>query len=175
MENLKLLIPDETLCAEIAAYRKAFLDHGDSMDGCGSLRRHDNPLEWLEFNRLLSKKETCPENWVPCTQFVLVRETDGRIVGMIQVRHEFNEYLEKYAGHIGYSVHPDERRKGYASEMLAEALPYCKTLGIVRVLVTCDAQNEASRRTILKNGGIYEYTVREPEENVDIERYWITL
>ena len=87
----------------------------------------------------------------------------------------FNEYLEKYAGHIGYSVHPDERRKGYASEMLANTLPYCKGLGIKRVLVTCDADNEASRRTIVKNGGVYEKTVHEPEENVDIERYWITL
>ena len=31
---------------------------------------------------------------------------------MIQVRHYFNEYLEKYAGHIGYSVRPSEKRKG---------------------------------------------------------------
>lgn len=175
MESVRLLIPDETLCEQIAAYRKAFLDNGDSMDGCGSLRRHENPHDWLEFNRLLSRKETASENWVPCTQFVLVRETDGRLVGMIQVRHEFNEYLEKYAGHIGYSVHPDERRKGYAGEMLARVLPCCAELGIKRVLVTCDADNEASRRTIIKNGGEYEKTVHEPEENVNIERYWITL
>ena len=94
---------------------------------------------------------------------------------MIQVRHELNEYLEKYAGHIGYSVHPDERRKGYAGEMLARVLPYCAELGMKRVLVTCDADNEASRRTIIKNGGIYETAVHEPEENVYIERYWITL
>ena len=175
MENLRLLIPDETLCAEIVAYRKAFLDSGDSMDGCGALRKHDNPVDWIEFNRLLSNKETVPENWVQSTQFVYVREADRRIIGMIQVRHEFNEYLEKYAGHIGYSVHPSERKKGYASEMLKSILPYCKKLGIERVLVTCDADNEASRRTIVKNGGVYEKTVHEPEENVDIERYWIIL
>ena len=38
---------------------------------------------------------------------------------MIQLRHCFNDYLERYGGHIGYSVRPDERRKGYAAWMLA--------------------------------------------------------
>ena len=59
--------------------------------------------------------------------------------------------------------------------MLQEVLLYCRTLGLDEVMVTCLTDNEGSRRTILKNGGVYEYTVHEPEENVDLERYWITL
>ena len=35
------------------------------------------------------------------------------------------EYLEKYAGHIGYSVRPSERRKDYASWMLNNIKPFC--------------------------------------------------
>lgn len=97
------------------------------------------------------------------------------IVGMIQVRHEFNDYLERYGGHIGYSVRPDERRKGYASAMQRAALPVCRALGLERVLVICLTDNEGSRRTILRNGGVYECTVHEPEENEDLERYWIAL
>ena len=58
--------------------------------------------------------------------------------------------------------------------MLRLALPYCKRIGLDRVLITCDANNEGSRRTILSNGGVYESTVHEPEENIDLERYWIT-
>ncbi len=169
-----LVIPDITLANEICAYRQAFLDCGDSMDGTGSLRRRENPADWIADNIQCSRRETVPKNFVPATQFVYLRD-DGKIVGMIQVRHELNAYLAKYAGHIGYSVRPDERRKGYASQMLHDALPYCREIGLDRVLITCNAMNEGSRRTIAKNGGVYDGTVHETNENVDIERYWIAL
>ena len=95
---------------------------------------------------------------------------------MIQVRHYFNDYLEKYAGHIGYSTRPGERRKGYAKEMLRLALEFCKeTLGLDKVLISCYDDNEASRRTILANGGVYESTVHEPDHDRTLERYWITI
>ena len=175
MEPCTLVIPDLTMAEEIRAYRQAFLDSGDSMDGTGGLRRLENPADWLDENARYMKRETVPDGRVPATPFVYVRSSDKRIVGMIQVRHEFNDYLAKYGGHIGYSVRPHERRKGYAARMLQEVLPYCRALGLKRVMVTCLTDNEGSRCTILKNGGVYEYTVHEPEENVDLERYWITL
>ena len=174
MEALRLLIPDESMMEEIRAYRQAMLDAGSSMDGTGSLRRLDAP-EWLEHCALMANEATVPEGRVQATQFVCMRESDGRIVGMIDVRHRFNDYLRAYGGHIGYSVRPDERRKGYASRMLALALPYCRELGLDRVMISCLVENEGSRRTILKNGGVYDSTVHEPKENVDLERYWITL
>jgi len=43
------------------------------------------------------------------------------------------------------------------------------------VLISCLTDNEGSRRTILKNGGVYESTVHEPERDRDLERYWIHL
>jgi len=174
MGMCKLMIPDETMLGEIRAYRQAFLDSGDSMDGTGSLRRRENPADWIADNTQYARRETTPKNLVPATQFVYLRE-DGRIVGMIQVRHEFNGYLARYGGHIGYSIHPDERRKGYAAAMLRDALPYCREIGLDRVLITCNASNEGSRRTIQKNDGVYESTVHEPGEDVDIQRYWIEL
>jgi len=170
-----LMIPDISLADEICAYRRAFLDSGESMDGTGSLRRRENPADWIADNIQCFRRETTPKNLVPATQFVYLRERDRKIVGMLQVRHEFNAYLAKYAGHIGYSVRPDERRKGYASQMLRDALAYCREIGLDRVLITCNAGNEASRRTIIKNGGMYDGTVHEPGEDVDIERYWISL
>jgi predicted acetyltransferase len=109
------------------------------------------------------------------TQFLFIRKSDDKLVGMIQVRHYFNDYLEKYAGHIGYSVRPSERRKGYAKEMLKMVLPYCREIGIDRVLITCIDGNIASEKTILANGGVYESTVHEPNENEDLKRFWITL
>lgn len=174
MDVLTLRVPDASDAMEIAAYRQEMLDADSSMDGCGTLRRRADPLEWLEDNRKLSQG-TFRRDWVTSTQLVYIREADRRIVGMLQIRHTLNEKLAQYGGHIGYSVRPGERRKGYAKAMLAEALPLCRKLGLERVMITCIRENEGSRRTILANGGVYESTVFEPQEQVFLERYWIDL
>lgn len=172
---MKFTEPTAEYEQQISAYRKEFLEHGDSMDGTGALRRMDDPKQWLEYCRLCKNPDTVPEGLVPATQYIYVRENDDKIVGMLHIRHYFNAFLEQYGGHIGYSVAPSERRKGYASQMLQLSLPKCKELGIQRVLVTCLDDNEASRRTILKNGGKYESTVFEPNEGIHLQRYWIDL
>lgn len=172
---MKLTEPTAEYCRQIREYKQAFLDSGDSMDGTDGLRRTEDPEEWVEHSRLSKDPENVPEGRVPATQYIFVREEDQKIVGMLQIRHFLNDYLEKYGGHIGYSVAPGERRKGYASEMLKTALPKCRELGIGRVLITCIRGNEGSKRTILKNGGVYESTVYEPDEDIWLERYWIDI
>lgn len=172
---MKLIVPTIEYEKEIRAFRQEFVTNGGDMDGCLSLRRMENISDWIKQVEDCSKKDTCPPRWVPQTQFIYVRETDNKIVGVLQIRHYFNEYLEKYAGHIGYSVCHSERRKGYATQMLHDALPYCKELGIEKVLICCLVDNEGSRKTILHNGGVYESTVHEPKDNVYLERYWIAL
>lgn len=174
-ERMKLVLPTADFASEYTTYRQEFLDSGDSMDGTGSMRRIEDPAEWLEKTESYRHPETVPEGKVQATQFYYVRESDSRVVGMIQVRHYFNEYLEKYAGHIGYSVRPSERRRGYATRMLHDVLPFCRSIGLEKVLVSCIDTNEASRRTILANGGVYESTVFEPELQRNLERYWIKL
>jgi predicted acetyltransferase len=57
-------------------------------------------------------------------------------------------------GHIGYDVRPSARRQGHATAMLAASLPIAASLGLSRVLITCDDDNVASRRTIERNGGV---------------------
>ena len=94
---------------------------------------------------------------------------------MIQVRHYFNDFLEKYAGHIGYSVRPSERCKGYAKKMLKMTLPFCQEIGIGKVLIACIDGNIGSEKTILANGGVYESTVHEPNGDRYLKRFWITL
>ena len=175
IDRCLLVKPDVSLIEQVAGYRAAFLASGESMDGTGPLRRMEDPLEWLAFNRLAEMPETKPDNWVPSEQFAFLRESDRKIVGMIQFRHEFNDFLREFGGNIGYSVHPDERRKGYAKRILNECLKVCKAFGLERVLITCLVENEASRRTIFSCGGVYDRTTYCERDNVNLERYWIAL
>lgn len=175
-DNVILIRPDESYAGEINSYRQEMLMAGSSMDGTGALRRMENPFEWLKYNAVMENPETVPENKVPATQFALVDPETKRILGMLQVRHYLNEYLRNFAGHIGYSVRPTERRKGYARKMLKQALKVCREeLGLDKVLVSCLVENEASRRTILSCGGVFEEKVYEHIEGVWLEKYWITL
>ena len=160
---MKLVTPSMAYDQEIQAFRREYLASGESMDGGASLRKYDQTQDWLDQLDPLT------------TQYLYVREEDRLVAGVLQIRHRLNEFLEKYAGHIGYCVRPGERGKGYAARMLKEALPECARLGIDHVLVCCLKENEASRRTILRNGGVYESTVFEPRSQCWIERYWIHI
>ncbi len=145
------------------------------MDGCGPLRNIENPEEYIRASIDCEDPEKVPSHWVPATQYLFIRKSDNRLVGMIQVRHHFNDYLEKYAGHIGYSIRPSERRKGYAKVMLKMALPLCREIGLDKVLISCEENNIGSERAILANGGVYESTVTDPTDGEKLKRFWITL
>ena len=173
VEGLRLVPPSEELLEEVRAYREDFLAADSSMDGAGPLRRYEDPRDWLEAVRRYEDPATVPEGKVPATELLCLR--DGRLLGMLQIRHCLNDYLQRYAGHIGYSVRPSARRQGVAAWMLGAALPICRQLGLSRVMIACEPWNEGSRRTILANGGVYEKTVHEPERGIDLEQYWITL
>lgn len=175
MKDFILIRPTSEYASQIIEYRQEFLDAGDSMDGTGPLRRFENPEEYIKICAEYEDPTTVPSHLVPATQFFFIRKSDNKLVGMIQIRHRFNDYLEKYAGHIGYSVRPSERRKGYAKEMLRMTLPFCREIGIDKVMITCIDGNIGSEKTILANGGVYEYTIHEPNENKDLKRFWITL
>ena len=175
MNDLFLVKPSSEYANQIIEYRQEFLNAGDSMDGTGPLRRFENPEEYIKTCAEYEDPQTVPTHLVPATQFLFIRKSDNKLVGMIQVRHCFNDYLEKYAGHIGYSVRPSERRKGYAKEMLRITLPFCREIGLNKVLITCTDGNIGSEKTILANGGVYESTVHEPNENKNLKRFWINL
>jgi predicted acetyltransferase len=121
----------------------------------------------------LSIREKGHGKWLPCSNYFLVNE-ENRILGMLDIRHELNDFLYRIGGHIGYSVRPSERRRGYATYILAEALHKCRELGMDKVLITCDEDNIGSAKVIMNNGGIEDYSETDADGIVK-RRFWINL
>ena len=96
------------------------------------------------------------------------------LLGAVNIRHYLNDYLLKYAGHIGDGIRPSERNKGYGKKMIALALMECKKLSIDKVLMVCDKDNIASAKTIINNGGVLENEFVDENGRIE-QRYWIEI
>lgn len=131
-------------------------------------------MDFVRYLARLSEVEAginLPPDHVPSVRYYGF--VDGEIVGSLSVRLQLVGYLETLGGHIGYQVLEAHRRKGFGKEMLRQAIPLCARLGLDRVLVTCDADNTASKKIIEANGGVYESVIDKPNLRTAKLRYWI--
>lgn len=179
-ERLQLVEPSEAYAADIWAFRQEVLEvdanDEDHFAGCMSLDTVASAEEWIRICRLRKDQATCQQTGVdvPSSMYLGVRQSDGRIVGTIDLRYHIDHpILGLWGGHCGYTVRPSERGKRYAAKMLKLNLHKARRMGIERMLITCSASNIASERTILANGGVYESSVSV--DGREIKRYWIDL
>ncbi|MFS0690021.1 GNAT family N-acetyltransferase [Sporosarcina sp. 179-K 8C2 HS] len=152
---------------EHIAYMKEW--DGDRLSPSSFRLKEDVPYEvYLEE---LAVQDEGQDNRVPSTNYFLVDDNE-RIIGMVNIRYYLNDYLRQVDGHIGASIRPSERRKGYATYLLSKALNITDQLGIRSVLVTCNEDNIASAAVILNNGGVEDESFTEPHGNI-VRRFWI--
>ncbi|KXT72773.1 Acetyltransferase [Streptococcus sp. DD10] len=131
-------------------------------------QKNKNYEEWLELAVRKERAEYRSSDRVPSVQYLSFDET-GLPLGFLSLRLGMNESICTKFGHIGYSIRPSKRRQGLAKEQLKLGLEEAFKHGLDCVLITCNVNNEGSRRTILATGGVYDNTI---DGN---ERYWIDL
>lgn len=122
---------------------------------------------------LLDRRTRTAGPMVPATEFWMI-DADG-YAGRLDLRHELNDKLRLFGGHIGYDVRPSRRRRGYGTLALYLGLDKAREFGLDRVLVTCDELNLPSRKIIEANGGVLEDAIETPFRSTLTCRYWIDL
>lgn len=152
---MELVLPSEKYKESYIEAAKEFLAEGS---GFGEVA--NNELLSGDFDSFISSAEKKREErkrnkgWVPETMYWLI--DNDEYIGHVNIRHELSEYLKTSGGHIGYKIRPSKRKMGYGSKILELALPKAKELGIDPALLTCNIENEASRKIIEKNGGEFQ-------------------
>ncbi len=171
-KSVKLVKPTISYSEQIIKYREIFLKNREMIHGSSSLDNYSDLTEWFKKLEIMENIDTVPACHVPSNTYLLVT-ADDTLIGMVSIRHSLNENLKIIGGHIGYSIHPKFRKKGYGTKQLSLALEECKKLNINKVLITCSSTNIGSKKIIKNNNGIYMDSNQFKDEI--IERYWIKL
>lgn len=147
---VRLVKPSKQYFDQIMELKQDFITNNEPrIQGSGSIDKYDDLNEWLtsinEIEQGLNPK------LVPTTYYLIL--LDNEVVGTISMRHYLTKDLEEFGGHIGYSIKPRARRKGYAKEALRILLDLYKDK-YDEILIMCEDDNIASNKTVLANGGV---------------------
>ena len=168
-----LTIPSAPL--ETAFYKMA-KDYRDSDDWRyykDVIREGFDFKDYLTRHRQNALGVDLEEGLVPFTTFWLIDDKVDTVYGVSRLRHRLNKISRKEGGHIGYDVPPSLRGLGNATEILRLTIIKAKEMGILRALLTCDADNIASVRVIEKNSGMLENQIVSDYTGKVVNRYWI--
>lgn len=171
--NISLLTPTTDLQEEYLDFYNEWKDSGETMIPWVITKDPSNFPAMVQELLDAHNGINLPDSWVPDSTYWLVTD-HNRIVEAVNIRHSLTEHLFNAGGHIGYGIRPSERRKGYATKLLALSLEKAKQLNITKALIVCDEVNTASEKTILHNGGLRDEDFIEEDGNV-VRRFWIEL
>jgi predicted acetyltransferase len=170
--HVELVAPNEMYRESFLRALHAFRDEGLPWWSGGDLETAERDFAAFVEKKLADAHRRSEEH-IPKTHLWAI--SDAQFVGRISIHHALNDALRASGGHIGYDTLPSLRGRGLATEMLRQAMPVARALGLTDVLLTCDDTNAASIRVIEKNGGVLRDT-----RTIDADRpmkryYWIVL
>ena len=180
MEKIFLEIPTINRKQEALDYLAENVKYNSDLNGTGGMNMCLSGSTYEEWLLELKKREDIQYlkkiNRCQSKTFFVVRESDDKIVGMINVRYNIsNDKLKTWASHIGYGIRPTERRKGYAKIALYLGLLEEQKLGEEKILLECTVDNIGSNKTILALGGELEKTEFDEYDNTMTNYYWINV
>lgn len=173
---MKFVFPNKDFKNNAIDFINEFLTYNSEINGSGALDRYLNESsyeKWIE--KVISDIDIAniEGDRVPAFTYFYVRETDNKIIGMINIRLALNNFLKNEGGHIGYCIRPTERRHHYATNMLYEALAFCKTIGLSNIIISCDKSNIASANVIMNCSGKLDAEFYSDTFKEVIQRYII--
>lgn len=177
VQKIKLVFPSNQYLEKLEDFRKEFFDAGSlPINGSHSLNKAEDVSEWIKIANDRRNGVNLPEGRVPSSLYLAVTKKEEHIVGIVDIRHEVNDFILNYGGHIRYSIRPSERNKGYASKIFRLSLEKARTeIHLKKVLVTCLKTNTGLEKVILKFGGKLENEVINPAKKTVFRRYWFEL
>lgn len=120
-----------------------------------------------ELSLVLAEQTFAMPERVPTYRFDM--RFDGERIGSATLRAGLNEYIERYAGQIGYGVDYPFRGRRYAARSCLLLFQLARRLDMTSLWITCNPENVASRRTCEIVGGELVDIVDVPPE-VDLYR-----
>ena len=179
MEKFYLETPSIERKEDILDFLDEFAKYNSDLNGAGAL---DKIYEGYTFKEALDRclkmkneKYARSINRCPSKTFLLIRENDNKIIGCANLRWNLTKEILKFGGHIGYSIRPTERRKGYNKINLYMILKEAKKIGLDKVMLDCSVNNYGSDKTIKALGGILERCEIDPWDNELTNVYWIDI
>lgn len=168
---MKLILPKEKY---LNSYQQAFLEYKQQRVDKYAFY-NANQIDVIKLCYDNRKGIGLKDGWVPQTTYWLIDNEE--FIGEISIRHYLTDSLLRYGGHIGYGVRYSKWNLGYGTKMLTLALKKAKTMGLEKVLITCDKDNFGSAKVIENNGGVLENIIENIIEGKKIhtKRYWIEL
>lgn len=180
MEKFYLEEPTIERKNEALDYLNELVKFNSELNGTGSMYRCLNNCTYEQF--LIENKKRKDKNYAysinrcPSKTFFFIRQNDNKIIGMINIRYDITkEFLKKGASHIGYSIRPTERQKGYNKIQLFLGLLEQQKIGEKRVLLECTVDNIGSNKSIISLGGMLEKTELDTYDNTLTNYYWIDV
>ena len=102
---------------------------------------------------------------VPSYEFSMRARGAVGAVGDLSLRIGDTEALTQYGGHIGYGVGAEHRGHRYAARSVRLVMPLARLHGAKLLWITCNPENEASRRSCELAGATFVEIVELPPES----------